>query len=238
MHATTGPRRLAGVLLLAGALVLPAHAALAAPVGAAAPGTGPCADASGVTVVVDATELGGDVAVGCAPDPATGTQALTQAGFTEARDPSGFICAVAGLPDPCPTEFTGSYWSYWSADASGEWTTYMEGSDTATPAPGSVEGWRYGDGTQPPAVDVADVLPGAAGDAPAATEGSSAEAAPDAEPSLEATAADDGTAEPEDADGSTTDLPGWVGVAVGVAILGGLVGLVVRLRRQSADRQD
>lgn len=103
------------------------------------------------TVVVDATEVGGTVEVGCAADPTTGTEALNQAGFTETRDGSGLICAIADRPDPCPEVFTGSYWSYWSAEIGGEWQVRMEGPDTAAPAP--AEGWRYGDGTQPPGIE-------------------------------------------------------------------------------------
>ncbi|KGM17472.1 hypothetical protein N867_03010 [Actinotalea fermentans ATCC 43279 = JCM 9966 = DSM 3133] len=215
---------MATVLVLAGAVALPASAAVASSWPAAVDVSGACADESGVTVVVDATELEGDVTVGCASDPATGTEALAQAGIAETRDPSGYICAVGGLPDPCPTEFTGSYWSYWTAAPGGEWTAYAEGSDTAVPAAGSVEGWRYGDGTQPPAVAPADVRPGVAtveaepttdADAPAADQ-----AADDA---VTAVAPQDG--------GDGVSLA--VGVAVGVAIVGALVGLIVRLRRQS-----
>lgn len=230
MLATTSRRaRLVPALLLAAAATLPASAALAAPLTVAVDPAGACADETGVTVVVDATELEGDLTVGCAPDPATGTEALAQAGFTETRDPSGYICAVGGLPDPCPTEFTGSYWSYWTAAPGGEWTTYAEGSDTAVPAAGSVEGWRYGDGTQPPAVAPADVLPGSG--APGAEES--------ADDTAQASAADaPAPADEEPAETGTGDGTSlWVGAAVGIAVVGGLVGLIVRLRRQSQDLQ-
>jgi hypothetical protein len=235
MSATRALPRLAGALLAAGAIALPAAAASAGPLTTAA-GTGPCTDPTGVTVVVDATELGGEVAVGCADAPATGTDALTQAGFTESRDPSGYICAVGGLPDPCPTEFTGSYWTYWNA-TDGEWTTWMEGSDTAVPAAGSVEGWRYGDGTVPPDVDLAAVTPGASGDAAAApadeqTEEPSTEAPAD-EPTLTARAT---TEDPGDS-GDGSGLPIGVGVAVGAAIVAAVVAVLVRLRRQAAEQQ-
>lgn len=239
---------------LAGAtLALGAAAALLAPVAAAAPlpaaplsaaplsaaplavgGPGPCADPDGVTVVVDATELGGDLTVACAADPATGTEALAQAGFTEARDPSGYLCAIGGLPDPCPTEFTGSYWTYWFAAPDGEWTAYTEGSDTAVPEPGAVEGWRYGDGTQPPGVEPADVAPGTgsaeAGDAEDGDDGAADAPADEAtdEPTAEAT---EGAAAPEDDAGSA--LPRAAALVGGVAILGALVAVLVRARRGS-----
>ncbi|MDO8107726.1 hypothetical protein Q6348_11015 [Isoptericola sp. b441] len=128
---------------------------LAAGPAAAATPSGACTDPAGVTVVVDATALGGDVQVGCADQaPATGTDALRQAGFTDTRDAAGMICAVDALPDPCPATFTGQYWSYWYAQ-DGTWVAYQEGSDTAAPAPGSVEGWRWSDGSAGPQVDLA-----------------------------------------------------------------------------------
>jgi len=234
MLATTIRRRRAVLpaLLLAGAATLPASAAFASSLPGAADVSGACADESGVTVVVDATELEGDLTVGCAPDPATGTEALAQAGFSETRDPSGYICAIGGLPDPCPTEFTGSYWSYWTAAPGGEWAAYAEGSDSAVPASGTVEGWRYGDGTEPPAVAPADVLPGAAvAEAPAedASEDAAAGTAGDEAAVTSTDDTTDATATDDDGDGSSLA----VGAAVGIAIVGALVGLIVRLRRQA-----
>ena len=234
MLATTHRRaRFVPALLLAAAAALPASAALATPLAGAVDLGDACTDPTGVTVVVDATELAGDVTVGCAADPATGTEALAQAGISETRDPSGLICAIGDLPDPCPTEFTGSYWTYWTAAPGGEWTSYAEGPDTAAPGAGTVEGWRYGDGTQPPGVAPADVLPGGAGgeaedEATDAAESGSAEAA-----GATATAPEEG----EDADGPGDGMSLWVGAAVGIAVVGGLVGLIVRLRRQSRDLQ-
>lgn len=235
MHATTFRRaRVIPALLLVAAGTLSASAALAAPLVTVTDVGGACPDDTGVSVVVDATELEGDLTVGCAADPATGTEALAQAGFAETRDPSGYICAVGGLPDPCPTEFTGSYWSYWTAAPGGEWTAYAEGSDTAVPAAGTVEGWRYGDGTQPPAVAPADVMPGAtAGDTTTEEATEEATEAPDAA-TAEAPADD---ADEADSGGDGMSLA--VGVAVGIAIVGALVGILVRLRRQSRElKQD
>ena len=234
MLATTlrRPRALVPALLLAAGAALPASAALAAPAVTAADLTGSCTDETGVTVVVDATELEGDLAVGCATDAATGTEALAQAGFTEGRDPSGYICAVNGLPDPCPTEFTGSYWSYWTASPGGEWTAYAEGSDTAVPASGSVEGWRYGDGTQPPGVTPAEVTPGATPGAPPAEDADGADDPTAEDAGSEDAEGGDDRAVVVDAEGGD-GMPLAVGAAVGIAIIGGLVALIVRLRRQA-----
>ncbi len=124
--------------------------------------SGPCTDPAGVTVVVDATELGGQVTIGCASAPATGTAALEEAGFTDTRDSSGLICAIDAQPDPCPTTFPGQYWTYWFAQ-DGTWQAYAEGSDTAVPAPGGVEGWAWSDGSTPPSADPTALTAGASG---------------------------------------------------------------------------
>jgi hypothetical protein len=144
--------------------------------------TGPCTDPAGVTVVVDATALGGQVTVGCASAPATGTAALEEAGFTDARDSSGLICAIDAQPDPCPTTFSGQYWSYWYAQ-DGTWQAYAEGSDTAVPAPGGVEGWAWSDGSTPPGVDPAALTAGS---------GVTASTSPSAAPSTPATVSEGG----------------------------------------------
>jgi len=133
-----------------------------------APPAGACADPSGVTVVVDLTDVGGTVLVGCAPgDPATGRQALVDAGFRTADAPTGMICAINSAPDPCPVTFEGAYWSYWSAQAGAPWTAYPVGADSSDPAPGGFEGWRYNDGTTGPSVLPADLQKTTATAAPA-----------------------------------------------------------------------
>lgn len=235
MHDTThpAPRRLAraaGLLIAVGALAVPSATAAAAAVpavpvaptspllpAAVAP-SGPCPDEDGVTVVVDASDIGGEVVVGCAPgDPESGTAALLAAGFTEARDPSGFICAIDAQPDPCPTEFTGVFWSYWSAEPGGEWESYSVGSDDSDPAPGSVEGWRYHDGSEGPTVE--PPLPGTAGDGGANAGSGDAPAATDDGQAASATT-DDG--------GFPTPLLVALGAAVLVAVV---AGVAARRRR-------
>ena len=136
------------------ALLVPISAS-AASAGArlAAPASGACSGQSGVTVVVDLTDLGGDVEVGCAHgSPTTGRAALTDAGFRATNDAAGMICAINSAPDPCPTTFAGSYWSYWSAAPGAAWTAYAVGADSSHPAPGSFEGWRYDDGAAGPSL--------------------------------------------------------------------------------------
>ncbi|HWS58937.1 MAG TPA: hypothetical protein VN257_10385 [Actinotalea sp.] len=222
MHRTTRRSRAAALGVLTGLALT-----LAAPAVAATPPEGTCTDPTGVTVVVDLTDLGGAVEVGCADSPATGTEALQSAGFTDTRDASGMICAIDGLPDPCPATFEGSYWSYWYAQPGGEWTAYLEGSDTAVPAAGSVEGWRYNDGTAGPGI----VPPGPAteGEASASDESAAAPVEESAAP-VEITAVTT-SAEPAD-DG----LPTAVVAGIGLLAVAGLTGLLIARRRRTDAR--
>lgn len=193
--------------------------------------SGGCTDGAGVTVVVDLTEVGGGLEVGCAPSAATGTEALAAAGFTETRDASGLICAIEAAPDPCPTEFTGDWWTYWYAAPDGEWQSYMEGPDTAVPQPGAYEGWRYGDGTAAPGTTPADVAAAAvaaeepADDASEPTPDAEGDGAQDDSAAAAVTAADD------ESDGT----PAWLMVAVGLAGLAALAAVVVGLLRRRGD---
>ncbi|MGM1064689.1 hypothetical protein [Saccharothrix sp. Mg75] len=133
----------------------------------AAPPAARAADCAGVAVVVDFRSLGGGVRTGCAAgDPASGTAALTAAGFgfTFAARQPGFVCRIDGLPgqdrDACVgTSPTTAYWSYWHARPGGSWV-YSSGSASAhDPAPGTVEGWAFGAGEQPGAAPPAPAPP-------------------------------------------------------------------------------
>ncbi|MFE9748124.1 hypothetical protein ACFYOT_24735 [Saccharothrix saharensis] len=119
------------------------------------PPTAQAADCGGVTVVVDFRSLGGGVQTGCAPgDPASGTAALTAAGFgyTFAARQPGFVCRINGEPsgDPCVTTSpTTAYWGYWHGRPGGSWVYSSTSASAYDPAPGSVEGWSFGAGEQP-----------------------------------------------------------------------------------------
>jgi hypothetical protein len=133
----------AASLLLALASVL----ALAGPAPAS---TGSC---DGVWVVVDARAAGGSLSIRCAQgDPSSGLAALERAGFSYAFTPRipGFVCTIDARPDPCNGAPADAYWSYWHAEAGGSWTYATAGAGSRDPAPGSVEGWRFGDGSTPP----------------------------------------------------------------------------------------
>ncbi len=150
----------------------------AAPAGAWTDGA--CADATGVTVVVDFHQLGGGEVVRCAPGVVTsGFGALAGAGFAqrEALRSSGFLCRIGldevGLKpadDPCvdPSP-ANAYWSYWHADRGGSWVYGDLGAANRTPPAGSVEGWSFAQdasssnlprpGIDPPPLTVTTSLP-------------------------------------------------------------------------------
>jgi len=215
-----GRRAAAALALGTGTLLVLASAASAVPRTADGP-SGACTDPAGVTVVVDFTDTGGKVEVGCAEEAATGAAALVAAGFVDTRDASGLICAIDAVPDPCPTTFEGTYWSYWSATPDGSWEMYQEGPDTTVPEPGALEGWRYNDGSAGPSLSPAEVL--------AAT--ATTESVPTAEDGADA------------ADEVTSDgLPTWAIVLVAVALVGAVaatgVGLVRRRGQNGPAGQD
>ena len=115
--------------------------------------SGACIDTSGVTVVVDFTDVGGQIEIGCASsDPATGRAALEAAGFMPTDSQPGLICAINANPNPCPATFEGSFWSYWHSSRDGEWTSYQVGADSSNPVAGELDGWRYNDGSSGPGV--------------------------------------------------------------------------------------
>lgn len=208
----------------AATLPAPASPAPAAVVASAATGDA-CTGPDGVTVVVDLTDLGGDVEVGCADgDPATGREALESAGFVPTDSSPGFICAVEGLPDPCPEEFDGSYWSYWTAEPAGDWVAQTEGADTTDPVPGTFEGWRYNNGSTGPGV------------APAALAGTAANDAATEDSSVSAPDSADGSGEADEVavDGPAPDGGFPIGTALGagalVALLATVAVLLVRRR--------
>ena len=213
---------LAVVLGLAGLLTV-------SPSATAAP-TDACTD--GVTVVVDFTDLGGEVEVGCAEDdPATGRAALESAGFTLTDSIPGMICAIDANPDPCPEDFEGSFWAYWTTEG-GEWVSHTAGADGTDPAPGDIEGWRYNDGATGPELSP-DEAAAAAADSAAETEPAAADTdEPAAAESDEPAAAESDAAEvaAESDEGSGT---AWIWFTVaGIAVLGAVAAFVARSRRQ------
>jgi hypothetical protein len=170
-------------------------------------------DCDGVLVVVDARALGGDHTVRCAAgEPDTGLVALTDAGhaFTFVPTIAGLICTIDGRPDPCTGLTDDAYWGYWhAAGPDGPWTYSVHGAGFRTPPPGSVEGWRFGDGSEPP-------------DLPGQLVLTSAGAQPE----------DDADADGNNDESATRD-PSSVGVLVGLGLTLGVLALALLHRRRS-----
>jgi hypothetical protein len=124
-------------------------------------------DCDGVWVVVDARQLGGSVTTRCSPgDPSDGVQALEGAGHRVDYVPGqpGFICQLDQRPNPCPgVPPEDAYWSYWHADPGAGWVYSNRGALVRDPARGTAEGWRFGDGSQPPPPPPAPVSNGGSG---------------------------------------------------------------------------
>lgn len=182
----------------------------------------PAAPCDGVQVVVDATELGGDATVGCAPgDPGSGLEAMESAGFEVTIDDAGLVCAIGGLPDPCVAaeDFAGVFWAAWDLSENG-WEFASIGPAEADPAPGDVIGWVYNDGATPPP-------------SPEVDEDASQESEPTEEPEpTEESEPTDGTdaAEADTDDGAS---PAWWAL-LAIPVVGIGAGLVIRHKRTQA----
>lgn len=148
--------------------------ALAVAVVAAGP-LGPAAaqDCDGVLVVVDATGAGGGVTHRCAlGEHASGLAALEAAGhaYTFVPRQPGMVCTIDGLPEPCAgPPALDAYWSYWWATDGGVWTYATRGAAGHQPARGDAEGWRFGDGSEPPPPPDAEAAVPTPGDPSATT---------------------------------------------------------------------
>ena len=186
---------------------------------AASGGAGYCKDDTGVTVVVDFTELGGDIVVRCAPGPVkpgySGLDALQGAGFGVSgtqRWGLAFVCRIQGRPsadeslstDGNPdyhercvdTPPSSAYWGYWYARNGGAWSYSNAGPKNRDAIKGGFEGWSFSlnhsAGSNPP--------PGVAPNRPVSTTPSS--------PSTSGPSSPGSTTGPGS---STTDAPGATG---------------------------
>ncbi|AXB46507.1 flagellar hook-length control protein FliK [Amycolatopsis albispora] len=172
-------RRLRSVLAAAAlaAALTPVTTASAVDQGKGTPGY--CPDATGVTVVVDFHELGGDPIIRCAPgEQASGLTALQNAGFEltgSQRWGMASLCRIEGKPAPEAEACVDSppmtaYWGYWQAPNGGTWGFAQSGVQDSKPPAGSFEGWSFAKDksfeTSPPP-RIAPVRP----NAPAGTSG-------------------------------------------------------------------
>lgn len=136
----------AGVVAMGSVIAVPAAAQ-----------DGPCSTADGVTVIVDATSLGGSISQRCAVDaPSSGLAALQRAGFSwspVASQPA-MVCRINGRPTPSDqtcssTPPSNAYWGYFRATRGGTWKYSSVGAASA-PIRGGVEGWVFLTGGQRP----------------------------------------------------------------------------------------
>lgn len=117
-----------------------------------------CVEANNVWVYV---EYGADSEKspegGCATKFSTGFEALESAGFTPKYQDFSFGRALNGIDGVAPVYGeTGTYWGYYTGTVATDHTVTYEyapvGGDETTPAPGSVEAWVVGDGSNSPAL--------------------------------------------------------------------------------------
>lgn len=103
-----------------------------------------------VTVVVQFPD--GHTEIGCTSgDPANGLAALKSAGFPYEFVPNqyGAVCTIKGAPSSRDCWNPPHTWSYWRAAAGGTWVKSELGAGSTNPAPGTVEGWRFGTSAKP-----------------------------------------------------------------------------------------
>ncbi len=141
-----------------------------------------CLSGAGVLVVVDFGD--GEAQSRCAPgDPDSGEAAMRTAGFEITNNQAGLVCQIDAVPPDCPASPPlDAYWSYWHAELGadgsvGQWSYSTVGAGTHDPAPGTVQGWRFGgrDDEPPPAEDLVAMTsaagPGASDSTPADATG-------------------------------------------------------------------
>lgn len=97
------------------------------------------------------TDKGESLANQCVGNPATGAEALTNAGLELVRD-KGMLCTIGGYPAQCPATFTGEYWQYYQGTPGSAWQYSQLGADDAKPTGGTIEGWCYGETCSPAAM--------------------------------------------------------------------------------------
>jgi hypothetical protein len=143
--------RALAVFVLIATCAIAMSCVVGAPGASAASADGACAGASGVTVVVDATNAGGDISVRCALGlQASGWDALQHAGHdivSVPQYPGTAVCKIDGRPaDGYPTCWQTNFWSYFHAPntaAGAAWKFSGSGAATYKPPAGSVDGWKY-----------------------------------------------------------------------------------------------
>lgn len=118
----------------------------------------------GVVIVVDPGPLGGQPTNRCVTGEAgDGIAVLSAAGHRVGFVPGvpGMVCTIDDRPDPCNGAPVSAYWSYWLGTDTG-WTYSSHGAGFRQSDPETVEGWRFGDGGEPPRADPSALVEGSA----------------------------------------------------------------------------
>lgn len=195
-----------------------------------APGSnavGACLAADEVWLFV--SDIDGEVLANeCVGAPATGEEALTNAGLEIGYDDGGLICTLDGHPAQCPATFNGSYWNYHHAGSGEEYEYAQEGAGTRQPVLGTIEAWCYNqpedESCTPPLLTITQndeqvLVPGA-------------ESGEYVDPALTSDAAE--TATPAEDSSSTTGTPLALIITGAVVVIVALGLLVWWLRRRGA----
>src|SRR5689334_5119740 len=123
-----------------------------------APAAGAVAPCAGVRVVVDFGHWNGAVEEHCVTNPASGLDALHQAGFaTEPTRQFGdaYVCRIDGLPsrddEACVvTPPANAYWAYyWARPGDASWHYSDTAATGRKPPAGSIDAWAFGDNALP-----------------------------------------------------------------------------------------
>lgn len=186
-----------------------------APAASAAPTEdGACSGTQGVTVVV---QSGSTPKVGCAPgDPKTSGAALEDAGFSveQVQGQDGMICRIDEAPKTSCAKMPSAkkYWGFHTAQPDAKWEFATKGVYQHDPKPGTVIGFRLGDGDAP-SVTPADA---------------STKAAAQASEKADSDAAESG--DTSDDSGSSALVPTAIGGGL-LIVLGGGAWALARKRR-------
>lgn len=124
------------LLTFAGLGALPAHA------DGDSNEIGACLAADQVWLLVMKDD-GAPIANECVGNPASGVEALTNAGITLQFGKGEMICTMDGHPETCPAVFDGSYWSSYQGAPGKEYTYATVGPTESKPVGGTIEAWCF-----------------------------------------------------------------------------------------------
>lgn len=177
-----------------------------------------CSEPSGVTVLVQFPDR--HIETGCAAGhPVSGVDALTSAGFSLTYVTGvPFVCRIDGEPHKAGCSRTPpaqAFWAYFHSSRNGRWVYNTLGPASSAPAPGSVEGWRFGGGAAPTT-------------APSTTTSATASTVPQSGAPAVAAEREQHRSDRQHSRGAVS----WIWGLVGLAVVGGAAGVTTFLRRR------